>query len=195
MKKISIENLVFATSNKYKVAEVNQLLENITIKSLTEIGCTEDVPETSDTIKGNAIQKAEYVYKHYNVNCFSEDTGLEIDSLNGAPGIYAARYAGPERDSQANIDLVLNNLNNNLNRKARFRTVIALVIDGTILSFEGIAEGHIANEMQGEGGFGYDPIFIPEGEERTFAQMSANEKNKISHRAKALKKLVEYLKA
>ena len=189
-----MQTIVFATSNKYKVSEVNQLLDgHFEIKSLSDIGCHEEIPETSPTIPGNALQKARYVYERYHVNCFSEDTGLEIDALNGEPGVYSARYAGPERSAEANMALVLKKLDGQENRSARFRTVVALIIDGKEYLFEGIAEGTILNAKKGVQGFGYDPVFQPTGYEKSFAQMDATEKNKISHRGKAIRKLIEFL--
>ena len=194
------QNLVFATSNPNKVREVSKgLNEYFTFLSLQDIGCHEEVPETSDTIKGNAIQKAKYVYDHYKCNCFAEDTGLEIEALNGAPGVLTARYAGESRDAMANMNLVLENLKDKSNRKARFVTVFALVLNGEIFTFEGICEGEILESLTGEGGFGYDPIFKPKeqnlknGKLRSFAEMSTDEKYLISHRGKALRKLVEFL--
>ena len=175
--------LVFATSNPGKIKEVNEMLsDGMDIAGLKDIGCHEEVPETSPTIKGNALQKARYVFEKYHVNCFSEDTGLEIDALNGEPGVYTARYAGEERDSNANMAKAIENLKGKTNRGAQFKTVIALVIDGKEYTFEGIARGTISHQKMGTEGFGYDPIFIPEGYETSFAQMSAKEKNKISHR-------------
>ena len=186
--------LVFATSNANKVREVQQMLGGILeIQSLKDIGCTEEIPETQPSIQGNAIQKANYVLQHYQIDCFAEDTGLEIDSLDGAPGVYSARYAGPQRDNEANIRKALNGLKDKTNRQAQFRTVIALSLNGEMLTFEGITRGEIIKEKRGDGGFGYDSVFCPEGHSKTFAEMSADEKNKISHRAKAISKLLEYL--
>jgi XTP/dITP diphosphohydrolase len=186
--------LVFATSNPGKIKEVNEMLsDGMDIAGLKDIGCHEEVPETSPTIKGNALQKARYVFEKYHVNCFSEDTGLEIDALNGEPGVYTARYAGEERDSNANMAKAIENLKGKTNRGAQFKTVIALVIDGKEYTFEGIARGAISHQKMGTEGFGYDPIFIPEGYETSFAQMSAKEKNKISHRGKAVRLLIDFL--
>lgn len=186
--------IVFATANPNKVREVNELLGNrLQIISLKDIGCEEDIPETQDTIAGNAQQKAQYLKEHYGRDCFAEDTGLEIDALDGAPGVYTARYAGPQRDPQANMQLVLDRLANTDHRAARFRTVVALILDGKEYLFEGIAEGRISTAQSGAKGFGYDPIFIPEGFDRTFAEMSSDEKNKISHRAKAIQQLAQFL--
>jgi XTP/dITP diphosphohydrolase len=191
-----MKNLIFATANPYKIREVNAMLGgDFNIKNLKDIGCREDIPETSPTIEGNALQKARYVAENYGVDCFSEDTGLEVKALHGAPGVSSARYAGPARDSEANIDLLLRNLASETDRRARFRTVIALIMNGREYTFEGIVEGHIAPQRKGERGFGYDPVFIPEGYERSFAEMSAGEKNAISHRARAIRQLVDFLRS
>ena len=165
------------------------------IKSLAEIGCTEDIPETQPTIEGNAIQKAQYVHDHYGVNCFAEDTGLEVTALNGAPGVFTARYAGPQRDANDNMNLLLKNLKDKSDRSARFKTVIALILDGDIYTFEGIVEGQIAQKRSGSGGFGYDPIFLPEGQSQSFAEMDKAAKNAISHRGRAMAKLLDYFAA
>lgn len=189
-----MKSLIFATGNPHKVREVNAMLgDDFNIKSLRDIGCQEDIPETQPTIEGNALQKARYVVEHYGVDCFSEDTGLEVDALDGAPGVLSARYAGPERDPEANMDLLLRNLAPYENRRARFRTVIALIMNGREHTFEGIVEGHIAPGRRGDGGFGYDPVFIPAGYGRSFAEMDTEEKNAISHRGRAIRKLVEFL--
>ncbi|MGB0887417.1 MAG: non-canonical purine NTP diphosphatase [Vicingaceae bacterium] len=186
--------LVSATNNANKIKEIKQLLPaSIRLLSLTDIGCTEDIPETSDTIAGNALQKAQYVYDKYGYNCFADDTGLEIESLNGEPGIYSARYAGPQRNANDNMDKVLTELKNSTNRNAHFKTVIALIIDGKTSLFEGIAQGEITTTKSGSEGFGYDPIFKPKELNTTFSEMNLDEKNKISHRGKATKKLIEYL--
>lgn len=190
-----MRSLVFATSNPHKVREVNELLgDQFEIRSLKDIGCTEDIPETQDTIKGNALQKARYLKHHYDHDCFAEDTGLEIDALDGAPGVYTARYAGPQRDPQDNMQKVLEELADTNVRSARFRTVIALILDGEEHVFEGIAEGTIAEQLSGAKGFGYDPIFVPDGYTQTFAEMDAAEKNAISHRGKAVDLLAQFLK-
>ncbi|RME97449.1 MAG: non-canonical purine NTP diphosphatase [Bacteroidetes bacterium] len=190
-----MKTLVFATNNAHKIAEVKAMLgDQYDFLSLSDIGCHEDIPETSPTIPGNAIQKARYVKDKYGYDCFSEDTGLEIDALTGAPGVLSARYAGPARDSKANMAKVLSELADKSDRGAQFRTVIALIMDGDTQLFEGIVRGHITTAPVGEGGFGYDPIFIPEGYDRTFAQMSAATKNSISHRARAIRKLRAFLK-
>lgn len=192
--KYKMKKIVFATSNPNKIREVKALLENkFEIIGLKDIGCHEDVPETQATIEGNALQKARYVSENYNVNCFSEDTGLEIEALNNEPGVYSARYAGPQRDSNDNMNLVLEKLKDQSNRKARFKTVIALIIDGNEHTFEGIVNGEIALVKTGSDGFGYDPIFLPEGQKRSFAEMTKDEKNVISHRGRAVKKLIHFL--
>ncbi len=186
--------LVFATGNPNKVKEISQVIgDYMEIVSLKEIGCEEELPETNPTIEANAIQKAQYVVDHYKVDCFSEDTGLEIESLNGEPGVYSARYAGTEKNADANMNLVLQKLGDHTNRKAQFRTVIALIRNGDIKTFEGIVKGKIAFDKTGKDGFGYDPIFVPDGFDKSFAEMSAAEKNSISHRARAVAKLQKYL--
>ena len=161
--------------------------------SLKDIDCLEEIPETSDTIKGNALQKARYVYEKYNQDCFSEDTGLEVEALNGAPGVYSARYAGEEKSAEANMEKVLKELEGIENRSARFKTIIALILDGKEYLFEGIVEGKILTDKKGKDGFGYDPIFVPENYEQTYAEMSLEEKNKMSHRALAVDKLKAFL--
>ncbi len=187
-------NLVFATNNKNKLEEVKVMLpKTIELLSLNDINCLEDIPETSKTIQGNASQKTHYVFDKYNLNCFSDDTGLEIEALNGEPGVYSARYAGEQRNSEDNMNLVLEKLKNKTNRKARFKTVISLIINEKEMLFEGIVNGQITTEKRGEKGFGYDPIFIPEGYNKTFAELPLNIKNEISHRGKAIKQLFEYL--
>lgn len=193
--KIKLMKIVFATGNPNKVKEVKQLLQSskIEIVSLADIGVTEDIPETQDTIVGNAIQKAQYVRDHYGLNCFAEDTGLEIEALNGAPGVYSARYAGPEKNAQANMRLVLEQLSGIGNRKAQFKTVIALILNDNTHTFEGIIKGNIAQEPQGEGGFGYDPIFVPFNSSVSFAEMRPEDKNTISHRGIAVRQLAEFL--
>ncbi len=189
-----MRKIVFATGNPNKVKEVNEVLpETLSIIGLKEIGCREDLPETSPTLEGNALQKARYVFDNFGKDCFSEDTGLEVDALDGAPGVYTARYAGEACNADDNIDLLLKKLQGASNRKARFRTVIALIIKGESFLFEGIAEGEIAPERKGAGGFGYDPVFIPAGYQDSFAEMPSAEKNKISHRGKAVQKLVAFL--
>jgi XTP/dITP diphosphohydrolase len=189
-----MDTLVFATGNPHKISEVEALLgEQYEIKSLKDIGCEEDIPETSPTIEGNALQKARYVVEHYGFDCFSEDTGLEVTALNGEPGVYSARYAGAGKDPEANIDLLLKKLEGTENREARFRTVIALIQNGEEHTFEGIVKGRITRNRQGKGGFGYDPVFIPEGYERSFAEMSRSEKNAVSHRGRAIRKFLAFL--
>lgn len=186
--------LVFATNNQNKRNEVQRLIDPaIELLTLNDINCTEELPETTDTIKGNALDKARYVYNKYKIDCFADDTGLEIDALNGKPGAMAALYAGAHKDANDNMNKVLDEMKNKLNRKALFKTVIALIVNGKEHIFEGIVSGEITFEKQGEQGFGYDPIFKPEGYTTTFAQMSLIEKNKISHRAMAVGKLVNFL--
>ncbi|WP_372950481.1 non-canonical purine NTP diphosphatase [Mariniphaga sp.] len=187
--------LVFATNNQHKLKELQSILgDHFELLSLKDIGCFEEIPEEQPTLEGNARQKAIFVYEKYGYSCFADDTGLEIEALNGEPGVYSARYAGETKDPQANMDKVLANLENEKNRKARFRTVISLVLDGNEKQFEGIVEGEITKEKRGGSGFGYDPIFLPISYDKTFAEMDLSEKNKISHRARAVQKLVEYLK-
>ena len=187
--------IVFATNNPNKLKEIQSLIpKEIEIISLNEIGCNEDIPETGDTLEANAFQKAHYIKDNFNFDCFADDTGLEIDELNGDPGVYSARYAGPERNANANMNKVLNELKGKKNRKAQFRTAIALILKGEEHLFEGKVEGYISKDKQGNEGFGYDPIFIPENNIRSFAQMSMQEKGAISHRGRAVKKLVAYLK-
>ena len=186
--------IVFATNNPNKLKEIQSLIpKEIEIISLKEIGCNEDIPETGDTLEANAFQKAHYIKDNFNYDCFADDTGLEIDELNGDPGVYSARYAGPERNANANMNKVLNELKGKKNRKAQFRTAIALILKGEEHLFEGKVEGYISKDKQGNEGFGYDPIFIPENNIRSFAQMSMQEKGAISHRGRAVKKLVTYL--
>lgn len=190
-----MKKIVFATNNAHKLQELRQILGNqYEILGLADIGCHEDIPETADTIEGNARMKAEYVKQHYGYDCFSDDTGLEIDALNGEPGVLSARYAGPGHDSEANIEKVLKKLDGVTERTARFRTAIALLQGDEMHLFEGQVEGVILTERHGTGGFGYDSIFQPvEGDGSTFAQMSPQDKNSISHRGRAVAKLVEFL--
>lgn len=189
-----MKKIVFATGNPNKIKEVKELLDNqFEIIGLKDIGCTEDIPETQPTIEGNALQKARYVVENYGVNCFAEDTGLEIESLNMEPGVFSARYAGPQRSAEDNMNLVLEKLKNHTNRNARFKTVIALIIDGKEYTFEGIVNGKIAQTKTGDAGFGYDPIFLPENQSISFAEMNSMEKNKISHRGRAVRKLIKWL--
>ena len=187
--------LVFATNNAHKVKEIQSILgDEFRLLSLNDIGCDEDIPEEQETLEGNASQKAFYVYDKYGYNCFADDTGLEIDALNGEPGVYSARYAGEEKNPEANMQKVLTKLAKINNRNARFRTVISLVINGKEVLFEGIVNGEILTEKRGDEGFGYDPVFKPEEKDQSFAEMELSEKNKISHRGRAVQKLVEYLK-
>lgn len=186
-------DLIFATKNKHKVLEINRMLgDTKKVKSLLEIKFEGDLPETGHTLEENALQKARFINKHLGVDCFADDTGLEIDALNGAPGVYSARFAGPEKDSIKNIEKVLSELKNKTNRKARFRTVIALILDQKEMLFEGYVDGTILDAPRGDGGFGYDSIFMPEGYDLSFAEMLLSQKNKISHRAMALQKLAEF---
>ena len=186
--------IVFATNNPNKIKEVQSLIpSHITLVSLEAIGCSEEIPETQDTIKGNAIQKAAYIKQNYGLDCFADDTGLEVIALNGAPGVYSARYAGPERISEANMDLLLSELKYKTNRSAQFKTIIALHYNGEIITFEGLCDGEITKEKKGAGGFGYDPIFKPLEDKLTFAELSIERKNQIGHRGKAVRKLVDYL--
>lgn len=187
--------LVFATNNQHKLQEIRQLLNgSFELLCLNDIGCEDDIPENQATLEGNAAEKSFFIYNKYGVNCFADDTGLEIAALNGEPGVYSARYAGEERSAENNMDLVLAKLNKINNRKARFRTVVSLVIDGNETQFEGIVDGQILEEKRGKTGFGYDPIFKPNESDLSFAEMTMDEKNKISHRGRAIQKLVEYLK-
>ncbi|MFK7832487.1 MAG: non-canonical purine NTP diphosphatase [Winogradskyella sp.] len=186
--------LVFATNNLNKLKEVQVLMPKpIELLSLATIRCTEDIPETQDTIEGNAIQKAEFLKTHYNYNCFADDTGLEVEALNGAPGVYSARYAGPQRNAKDNTNKLLAELKDKPNRNAQFKTVIALQLNDKLHTFTGICKGTITEKKHGEGGFGYDPIFKPEGSIKTFAEMSLEEKNRIGHRGKAVQQLIEFL--
>ena len=190
----SNKEIVFATNNLHKLTEIREIIgDKFKILSLSEIGCNEDIPETASTLEGNAEIKARYVKEHYGYDCFADDTGLEVEALNGAPGVLSARYAGETHDSQANMDLLLKNMRCEENRNARFRTVIALLVNDELTLIDGIVEGEIMLEREGEGGFGYDPIFKPIESEFTFAQMSSEEKNKISHRGRATAKLIEKL--
>lgn len=187
--------LVFATQNPHKAREIEAKLgDGFTIISLDTLGITEEIPETAPTLEGNALMKARYVYEKTGRNCFADDTGLEVEALNGEPGVYSARYAGLQKNPEDNIRLLLEKLQPHSNRKARFRTVIALIIEGEEYTFDGIAEGEIINSIRGEEGFGYDPVFVPAGHTRTFAEMTLDEKNELSHRAKAFAKMKEHLK-
>ena len=199
--------IVFATNNEHKLSEIRSILgDSIEVLSLKDIGCDADIPETGKTLEENALQKAQFIYDHYHMDVFADDTGLEVEALNGAPGVYSARYAGGEgHDSEANMTKLLNELGENNNRRARFRTVIALILKKNVCpcgctsikeihQFDGIVEGEIIRERRGGEGFGYDPIFQPEGYDKTFAELGMDIKNTISHRARATQKLAEYLK-
>lgn len=186
-----MKKIVFATNNQHKLEELRSLTSGkIEILSLNDISCHDDIPETSDTLEGNALQKARWVKERYGYDCFADDTGLEVEALGGAPGVYSARYAGDGHDSEANMRLLLHNMEGKDNRRARFRTVIALIENGKEKLFDGIVEGMITEKPSGENGFGYDPIFRPEGFEETFAEMTSESKNSISHRGRAVKKLI-----
>ena len=186
--------LVFATNNSHKQEEINAAVgDSIKILSLKDIGCIDDIPETAPTLEGNASQKSQFIYQKYGLNCFADDTGLEVEALDGRPGVYSARYAGPGHDHDKNMDKVLTELENKQNRKARFRTVISLMLDKKEYFFEGIVDGSILTERQGKKGFGYDPIFQPQGYKISFAEMDLEEKNNISHRGLAVQKLIAFL--
>ena len=190
-----MRKLVFATNNDHKLKELRQILSSeFELLSLSDIGCTDDIPETGNTLEDNASQKSFYIWNKYGINCFADDTGLEIEALGNEPGVYSARYAGEGRSATDNMLKVLEKMKNEFNRKARFRCVISLIIDGAESQFEGIVEGKILTQQQGIAGFGYDPIFMAIGYDQSFAQMSAQDKNQISHRGRAVKKLVDYLK-
>lgn len=190
------KRLVFATNNAHKLEEIRAILGNsIEILSLADIHCHADIPETADTLEGNARQKSRYVYEHYGLDCFADDTGLEVESLGGAPGVYSARYAdGQGHDSQANMNKLLKEWKKKNDRKAQFRTIISLIEKGEERQFEGIVKGQITREKRGESGFGYDPIFQPDGYETTFAELGSDIKNRISHRARAVAALCDYLR-
>ena len=185
--------ICFATNNKNKLKEIRAAVQSIDIVGLSSIGCTEELPENQDTLEGNSLEKANYVFDNYQENCFADDTGLEVESLNGSPGVYSARYAGEHNDSEANMQLLLQNMSGKTNRKAQFKTVITLILDEQTHQFEGICKGELTVGKVGVDGFGYDPIFIPAGYEITFAEMSMEEKNKISHRGIAVRELVAFL--
>ena len=192
--KILIMQLVFASNNKNKIKEIQLLVpKSIKVLSLEDIGCFEEIPETEDTIEGNAIQKANYVTEKYGYNCFADDTGLEVEALNGEPGVYSARYAGEQKDATDNMDKLLNNLKGISNRNAQFKTVIALNLNGNQSLFTGIIKGKIIEEKIGSNGFGYDPIFVADGYNQTFAELTIGEKSVISHRGLAVKQLVDFL--
>jgi len=189
-----MKTLVFATNNLHKLEEVRDILGgSFRIASLKEIGCIDDIPETADTLEGNALQKARYVKDKFGYDCFADDTGLEVEALGGAPGVFSARYAGLGHDSEANMRKLLKELEGKTNRQAQFRTVVALLLDGEEYTFEGIVRGTILTERRGTAGFGYDPVFVPEGYAETFAEMGSEEKNRISHRARAVQKLADFL--
>jgi XTP/dITP diphosphohydrolase len=186
--------LVFATNNWHKLTEIAGMLDDrFRVLGLSDIGCSEELPEEGETLEANATQKAFYLYNKYGYDCFADDTGLEVEALGGKPGVYSARYAGPGRNSEDNMTQLLEQLSEIKDRRARFRTVISLIVGGKELLFEGVAEGVILEARRGSGGFGYDPVFLPEGYDRTFAELSPEEKNIISHRGKAFRKMVAYL--
>lgn len=189
--------LVFATNNAHKLEEVAAILgDQVELLSLNDIGCQTDIPETAETLEGNALLKSSYIYKNYHLDCFADDTGLEVEALNGAPGVYSARYAGGKgHDAQANMLKLLHELDGKENRKAQFRTAISLILDGKEYLFEGVIKGEIIKEKRGDSGFGYDPVFMPEGYDRTFAELGNDIKNQISHRALAVQKLCEFLQS
>lgn len=188
--------LVFATNNQHKLKELQQILgDEFQLLSLNDIGCNEEIPENQETLEGNASEKSFFIFNKYGYNCFADDTGLEIDALNGEPGVYSARYAGEAKNANANMEKVLSKMKEIKNRKARFRTVISLVIDGSEKQFEGVVDGTILDEKRGEEGFGYDPVFKPDGYAQTFAEMDLSLKNQISHRGRAVQKLINYLKS
>lgn len=187
--------LLFATNNENKLREARHIFSgSIQLLSLKDINCTDELPETHSTLEDNALEKAEYIYNHYKINCFSEDSGLEVEALNSEPGVYSARYAGDLKNSDDNIAILLNKMKAMENRKAQFRAVIALILDGTPTLFEGIIKGQILSEPAGNSGFGYDPVFVPDGCSTSFAQMNLEQKSRISHRKVALEKLAEFLK-
>lgn len=190
-----MKELVFATNNKHKQEEVQAMLPDYHILSLSDIGCFEDIPETADTLQGNALIKARYVKDKFGYDCFADDTGLEVYTLDMAPGVYSARYAGPDKSSEANVSKLLLELENKTDRSAQFRTVVALIQGDKEALFEGVVKGVISKECKGNAGFGYDPVFIPEGFDLTFAEMNLDVKNQISHRARAVKLLINYLNA
>lgn len=188
------KKFVFATNNAHKLEEVSAILgKKIELLSMKDIDCNVDIPETADTLEGNALIKARYIFENYHLDCFADDTGLEVEALNGAPGVYSARYAGDAHDSEANMKKLLKEMENIENRRARFRTVFALIINGKEHLFEGIVKGEIIKNRKGTSGFGYDPVFVPEGYSQTFAEMGNELKNKISHRAMATQKLCHFL--
>jgi XTP/dITP diphosphohydrolase len=186
--------LCFATNNAHKLEEIQAILgDSFELISLAETGCQEELPETGNTLEANSLQKAQYLYENYHINCFADDSGLEVDALGGEPGVDSAHYAGPQRSHADNVNLLLKNLADKTDRYAQFRTVITLIQNGEVTQFEGSIKGQIINELRGSQGFGYDPVFVPEGYETTFAEMSLAEKGKISHRARAFEKLIAFL--
>lgn len=188
--------LCFATNNAHKLEEIQALLgDQFLLLPLKEAGCEEDIPEDRDTLADNSLQKAEYVWKNYGIDCFADDTGLEVPALNNEPGVFSARYAGPQRNAEDNMELLLKRLSSHDDRSARFKTVITLVLNGNYYQFEGVVEGTIIFEKKGGFGFGYDPIFVPKGHQRTFAEMTMDEKGKLSHRAAAFHKLTAFLRS
>jgi len=189
-----IKKICFATNNGHKLEEIQAILgNNFELLSLKDINCQEELPETGNTLEANSLQKAKYLYDNYQIDCFADDTGLEVHALGGEPGVYSARYAGLQRSSVDNVNLLLKNLINKSDRSARFRTVITLIQNGTITQFEGIVNGKIIDDLRGTEGFGYDPIFIPDGYDKTFAEMSLSQKGEISHRGIAFQKLIKFL--
>lgn len=189
-------SLILASNNPHKVEEINKMIPaawNLNIKSLKDIGFIDDIEETANTLEGNAFIKSNYIYKKLHCNVFSEDTGLEVEALNGAPGVFTARYGGPEKDADQNMNKLLKELHNKTNRKARFRTIISLIWNGVETQFEGIVEGRISEIRRGIGGFGYDPIFLPNGYDQSFAELPSEVKNEMSHRARATTKLLSFL--
>lgn len=192
---ITQKEICFATNNPNKLAEIQALVpDHLKILSLGDIGCNADIPETAPTLEGNALLKASYIWERYKIDCFADDTGLEVPSLNNAPGVYSARYAGPQKSSADNMQKLLRALAAHQNRDAQFRTVICLIIGGSAHYFEGTVRGHISTELRGTAGFGYDPVFIPQGSSLSFAEMTPQQKNQISHRGQAVKALVDFLK-
>lgn len=190
-----MRKLVFATNNSHKLEEVSAVLgDQLDILSLKEIGCTEDIPETATTLEGNALLKAQHVYNQYGYDCFADDTGLEVEALEGRPGVYSARYAGEDQNAERNMEKLLHELEGSTNRRARFRTVVALIEGGNVRYFEGQISGQIIGNRKGSAGFGYDPVFVPDGYSQTFAELGSELKNKISHRALAIQALIKYLK-
>ena len=188
-------DIIFATHNEHKTQEARAILgENWNLKNLREIGSMDEIPETADTLQGNALQKVQYVVEHFHTNCFADDTGLEVEALGGRPGVYSARYAGEHCTYQDNVNKLLAEMKGMTNRKACFKTVVALILDGETLLFEGRVDGKIIEEPRGTAGFGYDPVFMPDGYDQTFAEMGDEVKNSISHRARAMQKLMSFLK-